>query len=359
MDAQERDQSGNAGEAPVTVSFAADRGGRVGPPSSARTPLVERHPLPDPADVVEACRALLRARARVVDANSLAARDPALIRAAEPLLDLMYDQCFDCETEFLSEIPEGPVLLVANHNGITGTPDMFCHMTAFWRRNGADRTSHGLMHDVPFRVPWAGAWLNAAGAVAANHSNGERALRAGAALLVFPGGDWDACKPFAARHRIDFGDRRGYVRLALRERVPIMPVVSVGAHESLWVARRGERVAKALRLPKYFRTNVFPVGFALPWGPLVGLPLPHAPLPVKIHTRILPPIRSLEDRRSSDAEDPSVVEAVHAEVVGAMQREMDAMVKLGRFGIWPVGRRENLARTLQSLANSFRKAVES
>ncbi len=297
--------------------------------------------------------ALMAARNRKVMPNSLSARDPKLIAEVLPLLEAFYDHYFQCETEFLAEVPEGPVLVVGNHNGITGTPDMFCHMTAFWRRYGAQRKAYGLMHDVPFRVPWAGSWLNAAGAMAANPDNGRRALRDGGALLVFPGGDHDACKPFTQRHQIDFGKRRGYVRLALREGVPIVPVVSAGAHESLFVAFRGARIASALGLPKHFRSNVFPIGAALPWGLLFGIPLPHLPLPVKIHTRILPAVRP--ELPASAADDETLVEAVHRDVVIRMQAGLDGIVKEGRFGLWPHGRGENVARTLQSLLISAKR----
>jgi 1-acyl-sn-glycerol-3-phosphate acyltransferase len=310
-----------------------------------------KRPLPSWEELQEALGALSAARGRPVDPASLGARDPALIESALPFLGAVYDHVFDGETEFLGEVPDGPALLVGNHNGMTGTPDMFCHMTAFWRRYGTARPAYGLMHDMPFRTPWVGPWMNAAGALAANPANARAALGRGAAVLVFPGGDYDACKPFDARHRIDFGDRRGYVRLALSERVPIVPVVSVGGHESLWVAYRGTRIARALGLPSRFRSNVFPVGLALPWGLLVGVPLPHLPLPVKVHTRVLRPMR-LEPL---DPEDPRAVESVHRRVVSTMQAALDEMVREDRFGLWPAARGEKLARTLQSLRNSFRR----
>jgi 1-acyl-sn-glycerol-3-phosphate acyltransferase len=321
-------------------------------PRTAAPPRVDpKQPLPSFEELSESVRALLAARGRPVDPSSLHVRDPALIDRALPFLGAVYDHVFDAETEFVGEVPEGPALLVGNHNGMTGTPDMFCHMTAFWRRYGTARPAYGLMHDMPFRVPWAYAWMNAAGALAANTENARAALSSGAAVLVFPGGDYDACKPFHARHRIDFGDRRGYVRLALAQRVPIVPVVSLGGHESLWVVRRGTRIARALGLPERFRSNVFPIGVALPWGLLVGVPLPHLPLPVKVHTRVLRPI-VLEPQ---DPGDPRAVESVHNRVVGTMQAALDEMVRENRHGLWPNARREKLARTLQSLRNSFNR----
>lgn len=304
--------------------------------------VIERRPRPSADDLVRAVAALGRVAPRHVLPHDLDARDEEFIADVLPLMDLLYDGYFRCETELEAEVPDGPVMVVANHNGMTGTPDMFCHMTAFWRRYSPKRVGYGLMHDMPFSVPAAGAWLNAAGAVAANQENGRLALDRGAALLVFPGGDIDACKPFRDRYRIDFGHRRGFVKLALREQVPIVPVVSAGAHESLYLFTDGREIAQWLGLDRRFRSNVAPIGFAFPWGLVVGVPFPHLPPPVKIHTRILAPIHP--GLPPSAADDPGLVEGVYASVVQAMRHAMEELRQAGRHGLAPAADREALVR---------------
>lgn len=307
----------------------------VGKPAPARSGriLVPRAKDPSPADVARAVAALAKVGTRAVRPNDLDARDPEFIEEMLPLMDLLYDRYFRCETELEAHIPKGPVLIVANHNGMTGTPDMFCHMTAFWRLYSTSRVGYGLMHDVPFSFPAAGAWLNAAGAVAAHPENGERALERDAAVLVFPGGDVDACKPYRERYQVTFGNRRGFLRLAIKMGVPIVPVVSVGGHESLYILTRGGRIADALGLKKRFRSNVFPLGLALPWGLVVGVPLPHVPPPVKIHTRILAPI--VLDVPPSASNDARVLDSSYEQVVTAMQRAMNELRDEGRHGLLP------------------------
>ena len=121
--------------------------------------------------------AAFREKARVaVRPFDLEARDPRFIARVLPLLGLLYDRYFRCETEIESELPAGRFLAVANHNGMTGIPDMFCHMVAFWRMCSPERLAYGLMHDVPFHVPGAGTWLNASGALAAHPENARKAL---------------------------------------------------------------------------------------------------------------------------------------------------------------------------------------
>jgi 1-acyl-sn-glycerol-3-phosphate acyltransferase len=295
--------------------------------------VVERRSAPPASALRDALRAFGQKARSGVEPHSLDARDPHFIERVLPLLELLYDQYFRCDTELEQEIPEGPVMVVANHNGMTGTPDMFCHMVAFWRRYGVARRAYGLMHDVPFHTPGAGAWLNACGAIAASPHNARRALDSGALVLVFPGGDIESCRPFWRRYQLDFAGRRGFIRAALRSGVPIVPVVSVGAHSSLLLLSDGQRIARALGLKRLLRSNVFPIGFALPYGLIVGTPFPHLPPPVKIHTRILAPIDLAMGPEAAD--DPEAVEAGYRRVAGAMQSALDELRSEGRHGLFP------------------------
>lgn len=295
--------------------------------------IVPPEPRPTRAELMEGLAAFREKAREKVRPHDLAARDERFIRRVLPLLGTLYDDYFRCETEIVEDVPEGPLLVVGNHNAMTGIPDMFCHMVAFWRRYSPSRVAYGLMHDAPFSFPFAGAWLNASGAINANPRNAKRALDEGAAVLVFPGGDLDSCKPFSKRYEIEFGKRRGFIRTALRERVPIVPVVSVGAHQSLFIATDGRFIAEALGLPARFRSNVWPIGLALPYGLVFGVPAPHLPPPVKIHTRILAPMRF--DLPPSAADDPDAVEACAERVMRAMQATLDELRAQGRHGLFP------------------------
>lgn len=295
--------------------------------------LIEPEPVASAAELGDALKALAAEALTRARSHDLAARDPAFIARVLPLMSLFYDRYFRCETELEEELPDGPVLAVANHNGMSGTPDMFCHMVAFWRRYGIEREAYGMMHDFPFRVPVAGPWLNRCGAIAANPANAHAAIARGADVLVFPGGDIDACKPYRQRYQIQFAGRRGFLRVALRAGVPIVPIVSVGAHSSLYLYSDGRAIAKALRLPQLLRSNVFPIGLALPYGIIFGNPVPHLPPPVKIHTRFLKPIDL--GLPPSAADDPALLDRCYLRVVAAMQRALDELKREGRHGLFP------------------------
>ncbi len=294
---------------------------------------IEPQPPPPVAALVDGLRALAEKARAEVRPHDLGARDPEFIARVRPLFELCYDHYFRCETELDAELPAGPFLAVGNHNGMSGTPDMYCHMTAYWRRYGLERPAYGLMHDFPFRTPLAGAWLNGCGAVAARPSTALSALARGAAVLVFPGGDVDACRPYRRRYQIELAGRRGFLKVALAAQVPVVPIVSAGAHSSLYLWSDGKKLARAFHLPELVRSNVFPIGLALPWGLIFGAPLPHFPPPVKIHTRILAPIQL--DAPPSAAADPELLDTLYARVVATMQAALDDLRREGRHGLFP------------------------
>ena len=141
-------------------------------------------------------------------------------------------------------------------------------------------------------------FLRKYGTVAANPENANKALDSGAALLVYPGGDYEVHRPSWDSAKVDFGGRKGFIRLALDKGVPIVPVVSIGGQETALFLSRGERLAKLLRLDKMFRLKVLPISLAMPWGLNVGDMLGHWPLPAKITIQVLEPIdleRALRD----------------------------------------------------------------
>jgi 1-acyl-sn-glycerol-3-phosphate acyltransferase len=172
------------------------------------------------------------------------------------------------------------------------------------------------------------SYLRKFGTVAASERNAREALQAGAAVLVYPGGDYDVHRPSWHRNRIDFGGRKGFVRLALDEGVPIVPVVAVGGQETALFLSRGETLARILGLDRMFRLKVLPISLALPWGLNVGDMLGHLPLPAKITVEALPPI----DVEREFGPDPDVDE-VYAHVVRLMQDTLEALAAERRLPV--------------------------
>ena len=88
-------------------------------------------------------------------------------------------------------------------------------------------------------------------------------------------------------------------------------------------------------LPELARSNVAPLGLALPWGLIAGIPIPHVPLPVKIHTRVLRPLHLGLPREA--ASDPDEVERAFARIVARMEAGLGDLRAAGRHGLFPRG----------------------
>ena len=253
-------------------------------------------------------------------------RDPDYIREQLPGLWLLASLWFRGEVRGLGNIPEeGPVLLVGNHSGGNLTPDTGVFVLAFCTYFGVERRQHQLAHNLVLSFPGLG-FLRKFGTVAASPENAKEALDAGAALLVYPGGDWEVHRTSFEAAKVDFAGRKGFVRLALDHEVPIVPVVSAGGQETALFLARGDLLARMLRIDKLLRLKVLPINVAPPWGLQVGDFLPRIPLPAKITVEVLPPIHLREEFGA----EPDVDE-VYDHVTRLMQETLDALYAERRF----------------------------
>ena len=255
-------------------------------------------------------------------------RDPDFIRENLPFSWLVSTLWFRGEVREMANVPEtGPVLLVGNHSGGNLTPDTIVFTVAFCTYFGVERPFYQLAHNLVLASP-AGPLLRRYGTVSASHEHAREALEAGAAVLVYPGGDWEVHRPSWQRNRVDFAGRKGFIRLALDADVPIVPVVSVGGQETALFLSNGNWLARLLGVDKSLRLKVLPISLALPWGLNVGDFMSHLPLPAKLTVEVLPPI----DVRKEFGADPDVDE-VYEFVTGSMQDALDALAAERRLPV--------------------------
>jgi 1-acyl-sn-glycerol-3-phosphate acyltransferase len=281
-----------------------------------------------PALLSRVARSLAQEAGRRIPRADLDERDPDLIRERLPLLWLGASIWFRGEVRGLGNIPDsGAVLLVGNHSGGNVTPDTTVFTLAFSTYFGVERAFYQLAHNLVLSMPGL-SWLRKFGTVAASPENARKALDSGAALLVYPGGDYEVHRPSWYRNKVDFGGRKGFIRLALDQGVPIVPVVSIGGQETALFLSRGERLAKLLALDRLFRLKVLPISLAVPWGLNIGDMLGHVPLPAKITIETLPAI----DVREEFGDDPDLDE-VYDHIVRMMQDTLDALAAERRMPV--------------------------
>jgi 1-acyl-sn-glycerol-3-phosphate acyltransferase len=237
-------------------------------------------------------------------------RDPEHIRRTLPAMKAYSDLYHRGEVRGLENIPEdGPVLLVGNHSGGTLIADTFVFSAAFYEHFGPNRTFHQLAHDMVFRVPGARALVSPWGTVPASPENMKRALDRDAALLVYPGGDWETYRPSWESATIDFAGRKGFARLALEHNVPVVPVVSIGGQETALFLGQGSRLSRLLQLDRAFRIKVLPPVLGPPVGTTVlDLPI-RFPLPAKITVSVGQPI-DLREKLGTNADAEEAYELV-------------------------------------------------
>lgn len=249
-------------------------------------------------------------------------RDPDYMRETLPGLWLLVSAWFRPEVRGLHHVPsEGPVLIVGNHTGGAQSPEVFISQLALSTYLGVERPHYQLAHRMVVNSP-VGPTLARYGTVEADPRNAAMALEAGAMVTVFPGGDYEVFRPSWESTRVDFGGRKGFIRLALEAGVPIVPMVTIGGQETALFLSRGEWLARALRLDRAMRLKTLPIKIAFPWGLSIGAMMPHIPLPAKITIQMLPPI-DLEERYGPDPD----LDEVYEDVVAEMQ---DVMNELGR-----------------------------
>ncbi len=249
-------------------------------------------------------------------------RDPAAVRGAVPYLEA-WCRYFGVEMRGWENVPrEGPFLVVGNHSGGTTTNDAAPFLLEWIRDRGPEAPLYGLSYDLIFTYPVIGKALPLLGMLPASQANARRALEAGAAVMVFPGGDFEVFRPWSRRNRIDFGGRTGFVRLALETGVPVVPMTIHGAHQSTFVLTRGRGLARRMGLNK-LQIKVFPIVWNIPFG-ITPAAVPSVPLPSKVTVQIGRPLE-WPHYRPEQAHDLDVVQRCCDEITGSMQRTLDAL----------------------------------
>jgi 1-acyl-sn-glycerol-3-phosphate acyltransferase len=169
------------------------------------------------------------------------------------------------------------------------------------------------------------------GVLPARHKSIEAALEAGHDVALWPGGERDSLRPWAQRDTATLSGRTGFVKLAIRAGVRIVPIATIGGADAMPVLASGRPLAKVLQLDRLARLKMFPIALQLPWGVSPAL-LPEVPFPTKIRTRFQPPIQFNHD--PDCAEDADYVETQYARVLDSIQDGMDALSRKRRLPVF-------------------------
>jgi 1-acyl-sn-glycerol-3-phosphate acyltransferase len=257
--------------------------------------------------------------------------DPGFIEHQKYLWNPLVDIWFRMEVEGWDRLPDPPALLVGIHSGAPFVWDAWTVGFQWWRHFGPERPLHGTAHDALMALPLVGGYFRRMGVLPAAPDSITAALAAGRDVALWPGGERDSLRPWTQRDRAVLAGRTGFIRLAIRSAVPIVPISTVGGPDSMPVLARGRRLAQALQLQRVARLKMFPIALQAPWGISPAL-LPEMPLPTKIRMSFGDPIHL--DTDPARAEDDDYVTERYDEVQDSIQRGMDALARRRRFPLF-------------------------
>ena len=232
--------------------------------------------------------------------------DPDFTNALVPLVRLWYRRYWRVDTFGLENVPRsGPALLVSNHSGVLPIDGA---MIALAVHEETDRFTRPLIATWFGSLPVASWFLRRGGGTLGHPDDTLRLLGDGEIVLVFPEGVRGTGKPFSERYRLRRFGRGGYVEMALRASVPIIPISVVGGEEIYPMIADLQPIARLLGFP------YFPITPTWPWlGPL-GL----IPLPSKWRIRFHEPVHT-EAMGVDAADDPSLIMRVNDQVRDTVQ----------------------------------------
>ncbi len=225
---------------------------------------------------------------------------------------LLYRYWFRVETHGIENVPDGGMLLIANHSGQFGYDGMMLAMAMLLAAE-PPRLARGMAEFLFARTPWVGTQLVRSGSLIGTPENCIAMLEAGECVMVFPEGARGANKPYRKRYQLQtFGT--GFMRLALETGCPIVPVGIVGAEEQQPGFANLEDVGRRFDLPS------FPITISQPWFGLLGSAFA---LPVKYHIHFGEPLSFEGDPWDRDVLVNQKIEAVRDSIRGLLARGLE------------------------------------
>jgi 1-acyl-sn-glycerol-3-phosphate acyltransferase len=230
------------------------------------------------------------------------------------IYDFLYHLWFRCEVEGIEHVPSsGGALLVSNHAGAL-PPDAPMIAKAIKEEHPHPRPLHLTMEHFFKGYPGLSMLLPKLGGVPAHPANVHRLLHDEEQLvLVFPEGAKGTEKLYKDRYRLRRFGRGGFVRAAMKAKVPIVPLAVVGAEEAQPVFAQLPLLAKATGL------------IYAPISPLFYLP-------AKFRIRFMEPIRT-DDMGDAPWDDRGLVQTVSQEIRARIQEELFDMLGK-RQSVW-------------------------
>jgi len=223
---------------------------------------------------------------------------------------------FRLEVEGIENVPKrGRCLIVPNHSGITALDAV---MVSNEIHRTIKRVPRILAHPLWFVGPQIRILAKKIGLEEASKDAGELLLRKGRLVIIFPEGAAGNFKPTAQRYQLqEF--RRGFVRMSMASKSPIVPVVVIGAEEAN-INLSSISFAKSLR------------------GTIIPIPLNVIPLPAKWKIIFLPPL-NMSKYAKKDCGNHDLVHSISESVRGLIQERINSELAKREWIYFPTAKK--------------------
>lgn len=211
----------------------------------------------------------------------------------------------------IERLVDSPAALIVGYHGRPFAFDMCMLTVAVYDRLGY--LPHGFIHRGVDSLPPLKWFSDGLGFVTGDDPRLRAAIARGEHLIVTPGGAREGCRSVFDRYRVSWGESVGYLRLAIKYRLPIVPVGAAGIDDTYIGLNDSEAWGRFLGLPSDWSWLAW-----LGVGPLGLYPF-SPPFPVRMHQIIGEPIHP----RVADASDRAGLLEQHREVTGAVQGLVD------------------------------------
>lgn len=202
--------------------------------------------------------------------------------------------------------------LIAGYHGRPAAWDLCMLTVRLYERLGY--LPHAIVHSTLMKPPGLKQFFEGIGAVPGDDALLAEAVKRGEHIVTTPGGVAEGTRSSLVKYRVHWGKRTGYVRLAIRYGLPIVPTAASGIDDTFIALNNGYKTARLFglnpNLPLWI--GVGPVGFS-PWSP---------PFPVKIRQYVGEPITDTLSK-GIDPADKDAVQSIHRKTTAAVQALLD------------------------------------
>ena len=171
----------------------------------------------------------------------------------------VFEFLFKCKVTGVDQMKQDQqYICIANHN-IGVLIEGFTLLNAWQKYFKPEHLCFAMAHRFFFLFPVVKYVMSRLGCIPANHDSADEILQAGHSMLVFPGGNYECIRTYFDREQCDFNQRKGWVKIALKYNLDIVPIAITGSHSVNPVFYRSQFLSYLLILPKLFHIKWFPI----------------------------------------------------------------------------------------------------